>query len=185
MPDTDIEPGLGLSDATGGIEAFSRGAAFFLSATGKTQGKIQGNSTTKGEEGTIEALGFQVRINSPRDVFSGEPVGRRLHFPVHVAFKLDKSAPKWYNAIAHNETMTKVVIDCWGGISKASGIGKGTGYKKIYSLELKDANIERFKQFTAVTGELCLTIGFTFNSITYTWVDGGIQAIDNWLSDAA
>jgi type VI secretion system Hcp family effector len=186
MPDidTNIAPGLGLSDATGGIAALSRAASLFLSGTGTKIGKIQGNSTVKGQIGSVLALGFHWEITSPRDVYQGMSTGRRVHHPLHIAFKLDKSAPQWFNAIATNDTFKTVELDVWSGISKASGIAAGSGYKKVYTIELKNANIERYKQFTAVNGELCLTVAFTYQSVTVTWVDGGISGMDDWLSGA-
>lgn len=186
MPDidTNISPGLGLSDATGGIAALSRGASMFLSGTAANIGKIAGNSTVRGQEGCVMALGYHWEITSPRDVYSGLSTGRRVHHPLHIAFKLDKSAPQWFNAIAANDTFKKVELDVWSGVSKASGIKPGSGYKKVYTIELMNANIERYKQFTAVNGELCLTIAFTYQKVTTTWVDGGISAMCDWLSDA-
>jgi type VI secretion system secreted protein Hcp len=178
----EIEPGLGLSDASGGLAALSRGASFFMKATGADQGPIEGNSTTKGQKGKIELMGIEESLLSPRDIASGLPTGRRVHHPLHVAFKLDKSGPKWFTAIDKNETLKSVEIDCWSGISKGSGIGDGSGYKLIYKIELANANVSEIQHFTAVNGELCMKLGFTFEKITLTWADGGIEGTDNWLS---
>jgi type VI secretion system secreted protein Hcp len=181
----NVDPGLGLSNASGGLAAFSRAASFFLSAKGMKSGTIQGGTTVKHQAGKTECLGFQTKIESPRDPHSGLATGKRMHFPLHVAFRLDKSAPKWFTVCTTNETLSKVTLDCIGGISKASGIGEGSGYKSIYTIELVNANVQKYKQFTGATGELCLTLAFTYMKITYTWVDGGIVGHDDWLSPTA
>jgi type VI secretion system Hcp family effector len=184
MPDPDIEPGLGLSDSSGGVSALSRGASMFLSAKGQAQGPIKGSSTTEGQEGKVELLGVEEMIVNPTDLSSGQPVGRRMHFPVHVAFKLDKSGPAWCTAVDTNENLISVEIDCWSAISKESGIGKGTGFKLLYKIELKNAQLSEVRHFTAVNGELCMALAFTYQTITVTWADGNVEGTDNWLSDA-
>jgi type VI secretion system secreted protein Hcp len=180
----EIEPGLGLSDSSGGVSALSRGASMYLSAKGQKQGPINGSSTTKGQEHKVELLGVEEMIVNPTDIASGQPSGRRMHFPVHVAFKLDKSGPKWCTAIDTNENLTNVEIDCWSAISKESGIGQGTGFKLIYKIELKNANLSEVRHFTAVNGELCMALGFTYEEITVTWADGNLEGNDRWLSAA-
>jgi type VI secretion system secreted protein Hcp len=184
MADSDIEPGLGLSDASGGLASLSRGASFFMTATGAKQGKFAGSSTTKGQEGKIEVLGIEAKVKSPRDAASGLPSGRRRHYAVHVAFKLDKSTPLWVTAIVTNENLKTVEIDYWGGISKTSGIGGGTGYKQIYKVEMTNAQLADVLQFTGVNGEACVAIALTYQKIEYTWMDGNINSKGNWRSDA-
>lgn len=184
MPDSDIDPGLGLSSSDGGLHALSRAASFFMTATGQKSGKIKGGSTIKGREGQIELLGIEQFVKSPRDAASGLPTGRRIHHPLQVAAKLDKSAPLLWNALVMNENLTEVKIDCWGGISKASGIASGSGNKVYYTVKLTHAQLCEFQHFTAVDGTLCFVAAFTFQKIEWTWTDGGINAQDDWLSPA-
>jgi type VI secretion system secreted protein Hcp len=180
----EIEPGLGLSDGSGGLQALSRGASFYMSAKGVKQGAFAGSSTTEGQTGKIEVLGVECKTISPRDIASGLPSGRHVCHPVHVAFKLDKSTPLWLSAIGENETLKDVTIDYWSGLSKASGVGQGTGFKKVYTWELKNAQVANMTQFTGVNGEACVVLALTYQSITYTWADGGIDCKANWLENA-
>ena len=73
-------------------------------------------------------------------------------------------------------------IEYWGGVSKQSGIGAGSGDALIYTLELTNAQVHEFRHFTAVDGTLCFSVGFTYQKIVITWKDGGITSQDDWLS---
>src|SRR5437868_3345925 len=141
MPESEIDPGLGLSSADGGLGALSRAATYFMTATGQKSGKINGGSKIKKHEGEVELLGIEQRLVSPRDAATGLPTGRRTHHPLQVAGKLDKAAPILWGACASNENLTTVKIEYWGGISKQSGIGVGSGNALIYTIELTNAQV--------------------------------------------
>ena len=182
MPESDIDAGLGLSTSDGGLAALSRAASFFMTATGQKSGKINGGSKIKKHEGKIELLGIEQRLVSPRDAATGLPTGRRTHHPMQVAGKLDKSGPLLWGACSQNENLTTVKIEYWGGVSKQSGIGAGSGDALIYTIELTNAQVHEFRHFTAVDGTLCFAAGFTYQKIVITWKDGGITSQDDWLS---
>jgi type VI secretion system secreted protein Hcp len=137
-----------------------------------------GSKTTK-HEGEIELLGCEYQLVSPRDVATGQASGKRVHYPVEVAGKVDKASPLLFKAVAENQVLKKVEINCWTAANATSSAKEGDVL--MYTLELKDARASRFKHFTYEDGTFCFIAAFTFQAITLTWKEGGISHEDDWL----
>jgi len=56
---------------------------FYVTIESTKQGKLQGESTRKGQEGKLTGIGgFSYEVTSPRDAASGLATGKRQHTPV-------------------------------------------------------------------------------------------------------
>jgi type VI secretion system secreted protein Hcp len=155
--------------------AASAGLNSYLRVTGETQGQIDGGVTQAGREDTIEVLSFSHGIEAPIDGATGMATGVREHEPLVVTTKLEESTPLLLNALANNENIVEFRLEMW----EPSRSGKELQY---YTIELQNASVafieinsgeERTDPHTA-------TIGFSYQTITHTYEDGGITGQDNW-----
>jgi type VI secretion system secreted protein Hcp len=159
----------------------------YLTLKGQKQGDIKGSVTQKGREGKIMVIAVSHDIISPRDAASGLPTGKRMHKPFVVTKELDKSTPLLYNVLCNNENITTWELQFWTPqISATSGTG---AEKQHYTVKLVNANIASiaFRMFNNKNPDLmkyteCEEVAFTYQKITWTWVDGGITADDDWES---
>ena len=160
----------------------------FLTLKGEKQGVIQGAVLEKGKEGTILVHGFENAISSPRDPATGQATGRRQHEPVVIIKEIDKSSPKLWSALVTNETLTQWVLNVWG-----SAVIPGPGAEKnVYRIELTNASVASIDEMLADDSveanaglPLHEQVTFTYQKITWTWLDGAVTASDDWEASAA
>ena len=159
----------------------------YLDLTGQKQGKINGSVTQKGRENKIMVIAVSHEIVSPRDSASGLPTGKRMHKPFVITKELDKSSPLLYNALVNNENITKWELQFWTPqLSAATGVG---AEKQHFTIKLTNANIAsiHFRSLNNKNPDMTRyaeyeEISFTYQKIEWTWVDGGITAMDDWES---
>ncbi len=157
----------------------------YLNLTGQKQGDIKGSVTQKGREDKIMVIAVSHEIISPRDAASGLPSGKRMHKPYVITKELDKSSPLLYNVLVNNENITKWELQFW---TPQVGVGTGTGTEvQHYTVKLTNANIASiaFRMANNKHPELMKfaeyeEIAFTYQKIEWTWVKGGITAMDDW-----
>jgi type VI secretion system secreted protein Hcp len=162
----------------------------YLRLTGQKQGEIQGSVTQKGREGSILVIAVAHEITSPRDAASGLPTGKRVHKPFIVTKELDKASPLLYGALVHNENIPTWELQFWTPQIKAA---TGTGQEmQHFTVRLTNANIAsiEFRSFNNKNPEHMRfaeheEIAFTYQKIEWTWVKGGITAMDDWESPVA
>jgi type VI secretion system secreted protein Hcp len=155
----------------------------YLKLKGQKQGQIKGSVTQKGREGKIMVIAASHEVVSPRDLASGLPTGKRMHKPFIITKEVDKSSPLLYNALVNNENITEWELQFWiPNISFGTGIGTE---KQYYTVRLTNANISDicFHMLNNKNPELSRyaeyeEISFTYQKISWTWVDGGIMAED-------
>ncbi|MEO5685246.1 MAG: type VI secretion system tube protein TssD [Chitinophagaceae bacterium] len=155
----------------------------FLKITGQKQGAIKGSVTQKGREGKIMVIAANHELVSPRDPASGMATGKRRHHPFIITKELDKSSPLLYQAMVTNEMITDWELQFWtAAATKAAGTEK-----QHYTVRLKNANISaiRFIMPNNKIPELVKLneyeeLEFIYETIEWTWTDGGITATDTW-----
>jgi type VI secretion system secreted protein Hcp len=140
-----------------------------FTATGQKQGAITGD----GPNGVMILIGLSHAIISPRDAASGLPTGKRMHKPFVITKELDKSSPKLLTALVSNENLTTVTFT----LTRKNADGTTAPYMTV---KLTNANVSS----RAETGNL-EEISFTYQKIEWTWVDGGISAVDDWAAPVA
>ena len=140
----------------------------YLKLKGQKIGEVKGSVTQKGREGKIMVIAVSHEIVSPRDAASGLPTGKRMHKPFVITKELDKSTPLLYQVLTQNENLPTWELEFW----QPSATG---AERQHYTVKLTNANIASWTQNGATE-----QIGFTYQKITWTWVDGGITAQDDW-----
>ena len=154
----------------------------YLTLAGQKQGPINGSVTQKGRENSILVHGFDVQVSSPRDPTSGLPTGKRVHSPIVIVKEIDRASPLLWNALVNNENLTTWVLRVWA--PTVTGVES-----QIYTITLTNANIASMDESMAdnaipanATLPLREQITFTYQKITWTWMEGGITASDDWTS---
>ena len=152
----------------------------YLKLKGQKSGEIKGSVTQKGREGKIMVIAVSHDIVSPRDAASGLPTGKRMHKPFVITKELDKSSPLLYNILVNNENIPTLEVQFW----QPSHTG---AEKQHYSIKLTNANIASidFRMANNKHPDLMKfneyeEVSFTYQKIEWTWVDGGITAMDDW-----
>jgi type VI secretion system secreted protein Hcp len=154
----------------------------YLTLKGAKQGDIKGSVTQKGRADSIMVIAVQHEVTSPRDAASGLPTGKRQHHPFVITKELDKATPLLFNALVNNEALTEWKLQHWQ--PSPSGVEK-----QHYTVELTNANIAYIRSIMPNNKHPELMrfseyeeVAFTYQKITWTWMDGGITAEDDWES---
>ena len=155
----------------------------YVSATGETQGNIEGSVTLAGREGQMEVIEFGHSIGQAIDSTTGLPAGDKQHRPIRLTKPVDKASPSLMTVLNTGEKLTSVVIRFW----RPQGNGQD---EQFYTVTLFNAYIANISQssrtydgddWSAVlsvpTNE---TLTISYEKITWTWEDGGITSEDNW-----
>jgi type VI secretion system secreted protein Hcp len=157
----------------------------YLSIKGQTSGQVNGSVTQKGRENKIMVIAVNHDVISPRDPASGLPTGKRMHKPFTITKELDKSSPLLYNLLVNNENITDWELQFW----RPSATGAENQH---YTVKLTNANIAsiNFRMANNKHPDLMKfaeyeEIAFTYQKIEWTWVDGGITAMDDWETPVA
>ena len=152
----------------------------FLRLTGETQGEIQGSVTRKGQEDSIKVIAFEHEVVSPRDAASGRPTGKRQHRAITITKEIDRSTPLLMNALVNNENISEWELQFW----QPSKSGKQVQH---YTIQLVNASIAGIRQEMLnnkypenLRHKEREHISFCYQKITWTWMDGGISAEDDW-----
>jgi type VI secretion system secreted protein Hcp len=153
----------------------------FLRLVGGRQGEIKGSVTQKGREGKIAVIAVSHEIVSPRDASTGQATGKREHRPLVITKELDRSTVPLRQMLVTNESAKDWELQFW----RPGSTGAETQYftirlttAMIASIEMdmpnnKHADLAGLETFEAVT--------FTYSKIEWTWTDGGIDLIDDWV----
>jgi len=124
--------------------------------------QITGQKLGELEVAPILRIGHE--IVSPRDAASGLPTGKRQHKPFVITKELDKSTPLLLSALITNENLTTAKFAVADGTSNT-----------VMTIVLQNASVASRTQ-VGNTEE----ISFTYHTITWTWLNGGITAQDDW-----
>jgi|tagenome__1003787_1003787.scaffolds.fasta_scaffold20424289_1 type VI secretion system secreted protein Hcp len=121
--------------------------------------------TGQGFDNTPSAIiAVSHEIVSPRDPASGLPTGKRQHKPLTIRKEIDKATPLLMRAIFTNQTMPVVQLSLNGPDGKTEA-----------TVKLTNASVSDHVQQGSSE-----VVTFTYQKITWTWVDGGITAEDDW-----
>jgi type VI secretion system secreted protein Hcp len=157
----------------------------YLKLKGQKQGDINGSVTQKGREKMIMVIAVSHEIVSPRDAASGQATGKRVHKPFVITKEIDKSTPLLAKALVTNEVLSSFALDFWRpSVGGSTGAGAETNFYKVQLTNARIASIAMHMdnnthpdlQKYAPYEE----IAFTYEKITWTFVDGGITAMDDW-----
>ena len=152
----------------------------YLTLTGQRSGTIKGSITQPGREGTIGVLAVSHEIDDPADPQSGLPTGRRVHKPLHITKEIDAATPLLLQVLCTNENLKSFRLDFYA-------ININGQEKPAYRVDLVNANILSYElappegkdgQDKSLGHE---QFAFTYEQITWTWIDSGKTASDSWV----
>jgi type VI secretion system secreted protein Hcp len=153
----------------------------YLSLEGAKTGVIHGGATQKGRQGKIMVVAYSHEVLSPRDPSSGLPSGVRQHKPLVITKELDSATPRLYQMLATNENIAKWELEFWRPGST------GGPEQQHFTIRLNDANIVNItarmpncRDANLAKIETYEEVAFTYQSIEWTWMDGGVVAADEW-----
>jgi type VI secretion system secreted protein Hcp len=163
-------------------------AASWMRVKSKKVGDIKSTepANPKGKEGLLKVFVWETDVRMPLDPASGLPTGKRRHQPVTAIIRLDNSFPLLFSALVNNEVLTDVRIDAYQP-SISFGGGSGTE-KNVLQVHLISARIAQIQTVDPISeprcpsGEFCARVKFAFDKIEYTWISGGITAMDDWAT---
>lgn len=148
---------------------YATAGAVLLTVEGAVSGMIEGGVASTGQEGAIYVLGFSHEVVSPRDSATGLPTGKRQHRPLTIIKPIDKSSPLLMNALTTNENL----VECKVKFFQRNATGE---IEQYYTITLENATI------VSLVSEVpnFESVSFVYESITWTYEDGGITAEDDW-----
>ncbi len=152
----------------------------YLTIKGQKQGAFNGPVTDTGKTGAIQVHSFDNEISVPLDPATGAVTGKRQHNPIRILKEIDATSPRFWAALVNNEALTTWELDLW----ETGPTGLAT---KIYTISLINASVVSVEQSLlddeTPPGTMSQEeISFTYQKITWTWVNGGVTASDNWTA---
>jgi len=137
---------------------------FLLTMRLSTQGVVKGSSKKK--EGDldysdgVECHGFEYGVETPADLGSGQPIGRRRHNPIVIRREVDSASPKFFQALVSNETFQSAKLQ-FGGIR---------------NIELTNGRIVGIKPAASSGGRRCEAVTLEYEDILMS----GMAGIPHW-----
>jgi type VI secretion system secreted protein Hcp len=159
----------------------------YLTIEGQKQGPFKGESRREKHKDKLDVLRFELGVNTPKDVKTGQSSGRRSWSPLVVTKEVGVSTPLIAQACATNERMKKVTLE----FTRTNVSGEEEIY---YTITLENAQVSDIRYSTGGTnlggdssarggGAYDLmeqeTISFTFQRISMRHMDG-TEVIDDW-----
>jgi len=151
----------------------------YITATGASQGAIQGDVKQQGRENTILGYALDHTVEIPRDTHTGLPTGQRIHHPLSVTTEIGKHTPKIFQACSTGEPLD-VTLDLYRINDKGAE-------EKYYTVKLSKAIVIEAKEWfpeTFVTDNKpykhMQTISLSYEKIIWTFNPDGVEAQDDW-----
>jgi type VI secretion system secreted protein Hcp len=152
----------------------------FLTATGNTQGSIEGSCAIKDHANKMLINSVSHKIEIPKSPQTGLPTGKRVHGPLMLKKNYDKASPKLFQALCTGEQFSAVKLEYY----RVSPAGKEELY---YTTELKNAIIVSIDYIKVDAVNPASgphldeeVVSFTYETIIQTWTPDGIEAQDSW-----
>ena len=147
---------------------------------GAKHGQVKGSVTQRGREDSIGVIAVSHRIVAPRDPSTGQASGKRKHESWMFTKELDKSTPILFHMLCTNEVLPTATFKFWAVDHKG-------GEAQHYTVKLTNATVgsQEFRQLDIRNLEFAKhaeyeEVHLTYQSIEWTWNDGGITAMDGW-----
>ena len=152
----------------------------YIEIEAETQGKIEGGCTRKGREKMIEGLQIRHSVEVPTETHTGKITGNRVHGPFTFVKEIDKSSPLLFQALASGENIKSLIAHMW----HVSGAGKEVEFYKITLTNGTICNIDTILANVKTEGQLnpMEEVSLRYETITWTILDGNIEATDSWAA---
>ena len=129
----------------------------------------------------IHTCSFEVK--TARDAASGRSTGRRQYSPAIFRKDVSKITPLLHKALVQNQNVDMLVKFFRSG-------DDGTQLVHYYSIKLLGGHIAAIKMVNPYSADAASAdqdweeFQVTFNEVVHTFVDGGVESVDNWMSNA-
>jgi len=152
----------------------------FLKSNGQD---IQGESTqvSNGRENTIECVEFKDSVRTAREHGSRAAVGRRVHEPISIIKRIDKSSPLLAKALCRNEK-----IDGEFQFFRPSPGGDGTT-EQFFTVKIENGRVDSIERLSPNAFDPAEsknppleTVKFVYAKITWIYTPTGAEFVDEW-----
>lgn len=144
--------------------------------------RIQGGSTFRGREGTINVLDFQMGVETPREPGSGMAAGRLIYQPITILKEIDRSTPLLYRALTQNLVVDRGIFKWY----RVDSTGREAHY---FTIALEQGRVVQVKTVLPNIQEAANRdrtaydqVQFRFQTIRWTFEEGGIEHEDKTLA---
>ena len=159
---------------------------FYISIKGTKQGDLKGESPREKWSTKIAGLSYSHKIQSPRDIATGQASGKRQHGPIIITKEWGASSPQLFQALVTNEVMKTVKFEFIHTTLD--------GQEEIYhTVELTNATVSSIEYITGKgeSAESAKTsaaydtreleqVAFTYQKILIENKPGKTSAQDDW-----
>ena len=142
---------------------------------------IPGSVTITGREDTVEVIAFEHEVRIPVDPHDGSLTGTRAHSAARLLKAFDKSSPMLYDFLCNGKVIPEVLIN-WYKIDETGAETEYFVHKlenvRIVSIkpEMPNVKIKEYERLVHMEW-----IELRYEKITWTFMDGNIEATDTWL----
>jgi len=144
---------------------------------------ITGESTQHdhGRKDSIECLVFKDNVRTAREMGSRAAVGRRVHEPVEIVKRIDKSSPLLAKALCKNEN-----IEATFKFFRPNPKGDGTT-EQFFTVKIEGARVDSIERRSPNAIDPAEskappleTVRFVYHTISWTYVPSGAEYKDSW-----
>ena len=152
----------------------------YLKANGQD---IQGESTqlSQGRENSIECVEFRDKVRTAREHGSRAAVGRRVHEPIVIVKRVDKSTPLLAKALCRNEK-----IDAEFKFFRPNPAGDGTT-EQFFTVKIENGRVDSIERHSPNAFDPAEsknppfeTVTFVYAKITWIYTPTGAEFVDTW-----
>jgi len=152
----------------------------YLKANGQD---IQGESTqmSNGRENSIECVEFKDGVRTAREHGSRAAVGRRVHEPIAIIKRIDKSSPLLAKALCRNEK-----IDGEFKFFRPNPAGDGTT-EQFFTVKIENGRVDSIERHSPNSFDPAEsknppleTIKLVYAKITWIYTPTGAEFVDEW-----
>jgi len=145
--------------------------------------EIQGESTQRdlGRENSIECLFFKDSVRTARELGSRAAVGRRVHEPLEIVKRIDKSSPLLAKALCRNEK-----IEGTFKFFRPNPAGDGTT-EHFFTVEITDGRVDSIERLSPNAHDPASskappmeTVRFVYHTIRWVYEISGAEYVDSW-----
>jgi type VI secretion system secreted protein Hcp len=157
-----------------GIDAVAALNAYFKADT------ITGDSTRANLESFTEINGYNHEVSAPFDPQTGLATGKRQHRPFKIVKEISRSSVDFHNAWVQGQTLKSAELRLY----RQSQTGQEVNYYTYRFVGIRIVSIRDWMANNNDSNVLSLPymqeISFTYDTIEWTFVQGGVTATDHW-----
>jgi type VI secretion system secreted protein Hcp len=144
---------------------------------------IQGESSQEDLErkDTIECLSFKDNVRTARELGSRAAVGRRVHEPIEIIKRIDKSSPLLAKALCRNEKIEGTFL-----FYRPNPAGDGTT-EQFFTVEITEGRIDSIERISPNAHDPAASnappmeiVRMVYHSIRWVFVPTGAEYVDTW-----